>query len=166
MENISKIFNQQTITGLALLFSFMINRKKTFLAVKIAYKKLIDILPAFLFMLIFISITLFIFPSENLANYFGKENQFQGVLLALFLGSVTLVPGFIAFPLCGILLKEGVSYTILSAFTTSLMMVGVLTYPIEKKYFGKRVTIIRNSISLFIAIIVAIITGIFFGEIF
>jgi hypothetical protein len=55
---------------------------------------------------------------------------------------------------------------VLSAFTTTLMMVGVLTYPIEKEYFGGRVTIIRNLISLFIAFIVALITGVFFREIF
>jgi len=79
---------------------------------------------------------------------------------------VTLVPGFVAFPLCGILLKEGVSYTVLSAFTTTLMMVGIITYPLEKEYFGRKVTIIRNVVSFFIAVIVAVITGVFFGEIF
>ena len=76
------------------------------------------------------------------------------------------MPGFIAFPLSGILLNKGVSYMVLSAFTTTLMMVGILTYPIEKEYFGVKVTIIRNIISFFIALAVAIMTGIFFGEIF
>ena len=46
------------------------------------------------------------------------------------------------------------------------MMVGVLTYPIEKQYFGVKVTIIRNAFSLLIALIIAVATGIFFGEIF
>ena len=55
---------------------------------------------------------------------------------------------------------------VLSAFTTTLMMVGVLTYPIEKEYFGMKITVIRNIISFFIAIIVALVTGIFFGEMF
>ncbi len=55
---------------------------------------------------------------------------------------------------------------VLSAFSTTLMMVGILTYPIEKEYFGIRVTIIRNIVSFFIALIVAVMTGIFFGEIF
>jgi hypothetical protein len=54
---------------------------------------------------------------------------------------------------------------VLSAFSTTLMMVGILTYPIEKAYFGTRVTILRNIFSFFIAITVALITGIFFGEI-
>ena len=55
---------------------------------------------------------------------------------------------------------------VLSAFTTTLMMVGVLTYPIEKEYLGTKVTIVRNVIGFFIALIVAVMTGIFFGEIF
>ncbi|GAH23643.1 unnamed protein product, partial [marine sediment metagenome] len=55
---------------------------------------------------------------------------------------------------------------VLSAFTTTLMMVGIITFPLEKEYFGVKVTVIRNIISFFIALIVAIITGIFFGEIF
>jgi len=46
------------------------------------------------------------------------------------------------------------------------MMVGVLTYPIEKEYFGIKVTIMRNTISFFIALVVAVMTGILFGEIF
>ncbi len=38
---------------------------------------------------------------------------------------------------------------VLAAFTTTLMMVGVMTYPVEKEYFGAKVTIIRNLISFF-----------------
>ena len=74
------------------------------------------------------------------------------------------MPGFVAFPLCGILLKKGVHYMVLSAFTTTLMMVGILSYPIEKQYFGVKVTIIRNIISFLIALVVAAMTGLFFGE--
>ena len=88
------------------------------------------------------------------------------MLLASLFGSITIMPGFIAFPLCGILLEKGVPYMVLSAFTTTLMMVGVLTYPIEKQYLGHKVTILRNLISFGIALVVAVMTGVFFGEIF
>ncbi len=54
------------------------------------------------------------------------------------------MPGFIAFPLSGILLSKGVPYMVISAFTTTLMIVGVLSYPVEKAYFGTKVTIMRN----------------------
>ena len=155
-----------SITGLALLISFLGNREKTFRAIKIAFKKLLNILPAFVTMLIIVSIVLFLVPDKIISNYLGNDNKFIGLILASFFGSITLMPGFVAFPLCGILLKKGVSYMVLSAFTTTLMMVGILTYPIEKEYFGVKVTIIRNVISLFIALIVALSIGLFFDELF
>jgi len=154
------------VAGLALLISFIVDYGKTLKAIKIAVKRFLSILPAFLTMLILISIVLFLVPDKAITNYLGNNNKFIAVLFASFLGSITLIPGFIAFPLCGILLKKGVLYMVLSAFTTTLMMVGVLTYPIENEYFGIRVTITRNVISFFIALVVAFMTGIFFGEVF
>ena len=154
------------ITGLALVCSLIASREKTLKALKISYRRFINILFAFLIMLVLVSVVLFLVPDEVISEHLSVENRFTGVLLASFLGSVTLMPGFIAYPLAGILLKKGVAYMVLSAFTTTLMMVGVLTYPIEKQYFGTRVTIMRNAISLLIALIIAVVTGIFFGEIF
>lgn len=153
-----------SLTGLALLISFIGNKEKTLRAVKIAFKKLVNILPAFLTMLILVSIVLFFVPDEIISNYLSNNNKFIGVILASLFGSITLMPGFIVFPLCGILLKKGVGYMVLSAFTTTLMMVGILTYPVEIEYFGVKVTIIRNVISFFIALIVALSIGFFFGE--
>ena len=153
-------------TGLAVLISFIANREKTLRAIKIAFKRFVTILPAFLNMLILVSIVLFLVPDKIISHYLGSNNIFTGVVFGSFFGSITLMPGFIAFPLCGILLKKGVLYMVLSAFTTTLMLVGVLTYPIEKEYFGIKVTIMRNTISFFIALVVAVMTGILFGEIF
>jgi len=154
------------ITGLAVLISLISSREKTLKAVKIAARRFVNILPAFLIMLVLISIVLFLVPDKVIANYLGSNNKFLGVLFASLFGSITLMPGFIAFPLCGILLKKAVPYMVLSAFSTTLMMVGVLTYPVEKEYFGMKVTIIRNTISFFVAMVVAVMIGVFFGEIF
>ena len=76
------------------------------------------------------------------------------------------MPGFIAFPLCGMLLEKGVPYMILSGFSTTLMMVGVLTFPVERAYLGTKVAVLRNLIYLVIAVVVTIITGLCFGELF
>jgi len=154
------------ITGLMLLISFIINKQKTIKAIKISFIKFKKIFPTFITMLILISIILFLFPDEVISNYLGNSCKFISVLLASFFGSITLMPGFVAFPLSGILLTKGVPYMVLSAFTTTLMMVGIITFPLEKEYFGVKVTVIRNIISFFIALIVAVITGILFGEIF
>ncbi len=153
------------ITALAVLTSFIINKQKTIIAVKMAYKKLAKISPAFLGLIILISIVLYLVPEEVISKSLGNNNNFFSILLASFIGSITLLPGPIAYPLGAILLKEGVTYMVLSAFTTTLMMVGILTFPIEKAYFGTKVTIARNALSFLIAIIVSIIIGLFFGEI-
>ena len=152
-------------TVLAVALSCIISPEKTLAAITVAYKKCTAVLPPLGIMLILVSVVLFFVPDTIIARYLGTENRFSGVLLASLLGSLSLMPGFIAFPLCGILLKKGVAYMVLSAFSTTLMMVGILTYPLEKQYFGAKVTLLRNAVSLLIALLVAFMTGIFFGEI-
>jgi uncharacterized membrane protein YraQ (UPF0718 family) len=46
------------------------------------------------------------------------------------------------------------------------MMVGIVTYPVEKDFFGLKITVIRNIISLVMAVIVSIVIGLFYGELF
>jgi uncharacterized membrane protein YraQ (UPF0718 family) len=151
-------------TGLAVLISAVLDRKKTVTALKIAWRKFAKILPAFLTMLVLVSIILFLVPDTMISHYLGNNSRFIGVVCASAFGSITLMPGFVAYPLCGILLGKGVSYMVLAAFTTTLMMVGILTYPVEKAYFGVKVTIIRNAVSFVIALIIALAIGLFFGE--
>ena len=154
------------VAGLALLVSLVFSREKTLRALKIAARRFIRILPAFLIMLILISVVLYLVPDELISQYLGSDNKFTAVALASLLGSVTIMPGFIAFPLAGILVQKEVAYMVIAAFTTTLMMVGVLTAPIEKAYFGLKVTVIRNVISFGIALAVALMIGLFFEEIF
>ena len=153
------------LTAVLFVLSLCKSREKTLMALSMLAKKITRFLPAFLTMLIMISIVLYVIPDRVISAYLGSGNKVTGVLLASMFGSVTMMPGFITFPLCGILLKKGVPYMVLSALSTTLMMVGVLTYPIEKEYFGVRVTVIRNIMSFIIAVIVAFITGIFYGEV-
>lgn len=154
------------ITAVSLIASIIVSRKKTLQALTIALRRFLNLLPRFAVMLLLVSIVLFVVSDKLIAQYLGVENKYLGLLLASLLGSVTIMPGFIAFPLAGILLGKGVPYMVLAGFTTTLMMVGVLTYPVEKAFLGTKVTIIRNSISFFIALSIAIMVGIFFGEVF
>ncbi|MBA7636185.1 hypothetical protein ES703_43800 [subsurface metagenome] len=153
-------------TGFALFISLIANRHQTAKAIRIAAKRFVNILPAFLVMLILISVTVYLIPDKVISDYLVNSSRFFGVAFASVIGSITLMPGFVAFPLAGILLTKEVPYMVLAAFTTSLMMVGVLTYPVEREYFGAKVTILRNGISLAITLIIALTIGIFFGEIF
>ena len=151
-------------TLFVVLISFVKDRRKTIKAFKISWKKFAKILPAFMAMLILVSIILFLVPDRMILKLLGNNDKAIGVIIASLFGSITLIPGFIAYPLCGILLKKGVSYMVLAAFSTTLMMVGFVTYPIEKEYFGVKVTIMRNVLSFFIALAVAVGVGVCYGE--
>jgi peptidoglycan/LPS O-acetylase OafA/YrhL len=152
------------ITAAALAASLIADRRKTLQALKVAGKRFLRLLPAFLSMLCLVAIALTLLPREVLFRYLGGEGIWSTAGIAALLGSVTLMPGFIAFPLSGLLLKEGAAYLVLAAFTTTLMMVGVVTFPIEKQYLGVKTAIIRNFISLAIALAVSAAIGLYFGE--
>jgi uncharacterized membrane protein YraQ (UPF0718 family) len=147
-----------------LLASFLADRKKTLKALKIAWKRFSSILPMFVLMLVLVSVSLYLLPHELIREYLGEEDISRGMGVAMIAGSLTLMPGFIVFPLCGILRQQGVPYVVLSAFTTTLMMVGVITLPVEKEFFGMKVALVRNGIGLVIAVIIAVVTGIAFAE--
>ncbi|MGA1870736.1 MAG: hypothetical protein ACMUJM_19550 [bacterium] len=117
-------------------------------------------------MLIFVSILLYVTPEETIIRYLGGTGQIKGLFIGLVCGSVAIMPGFVAFPLCGILLKKGVSYMVLAAFANTLMLVGIVTYPIEKVYFGTKVTVIRNCICVLLSLLVALLIGIVYRELF
>lgn len=144
---------------------YLKDKKKTVQGVKKGINKLTKHAPAFLNMMILVALSLHFVSQEMIVEYLGAGSGATGLALAGFFGSITLMPGFIAFPLAGILLEKGVSYTVIAVFTTTLMLVGVLTYPVEKEYFGVKVTIIRNVISLVLALIVSLLVGVFYGEV-
>ncbi len=148
-----------------LLLSFIKDRDKTKRALKHAYENFIDILPDLFFIIIMVSVSLSIISPETIAHYLSLDNKIEAGGLAFIFGSITLMPGFIAFPICGFLLKLGVPYLIIAIFSTSLMLIGIVTLPVEIRFFGKKFAIIRNIFSIFIALIVALIIAYFYGEI-
>jgi len=76
------------------------------------------------------------------------ENILPQFLSVLVIIGLTLIPGFVAFPLAAALLKNGAGYAQIAAFVSSLVMVGVATLPMEFKVFGKRAAILRNVLVL------------------
>ena len=118
-------------------------------------------LPVLLLMLALVSIVIFLIPDDTLVKYMGEGSGVKGWITAAALGSVALIPGFIAYPLCGILLKSGVAYSVIAVFITTLMMTGFLTLPVEAKFFGWKVSVIRNLASLAAALFVGLLMSFF-----
>jgi len=152
------------LTALGLFSSAIASPQRTLTALGVAWRRFWEVLPAFLTMLVLVSVALALLPTTVLVRYLGARGDLVGLGMASLVGSVSLLPGFIAFPLCGILRAQGVAYMVLSGFTTTLMMVGVLTFPLERVHLGTRAALLRNAAGLLIALAVALATGFAFGE--
>lgn len=152
------------LTAVLVALSLFASRRKTAQALRIALKRFMRIAPAFVVMLVLVAVVLYLLPEQTMLRTLSPENRWAAVGAALGVGSVSIMPGFIAFPLCGVFLERGALYMVLSAFSTTLMMVGVVTFPVEKSYLGGRLALIRNLTSLLIALAVAVATGLVFGE--
>jgi uncharacterized membrane protein YraQ (UPF0718 family) len=151
-------------TAVLLIFSLIKSKEKTISALSIALKKITSVLSIFLLVMAGFALIVTFVPAEILQKYIGIESGVKGVALSLGLGSVSVLPGFAAFPLCAALKGEGIPYYIIAAFSLSLMNVGIVTFPIEKKFLGMRVALIRNLIALVVCVIAVIVVKIVFGE--
>lgn len=144
---------------LLLAISFFKDKQKTKMSLKKAWKSFENIMPQFLVVILLVGILLAVLNTEVISKLIGSNSGWLGVVLAALIGAVTLIPGFVAFPTAAMLLQSGAGYMQIGAFVSTLMMVGIVTMPVEMKYFGKRLTISRNVLAFFFSFIVAYIIG-------
>lgn len=110
-----------------------------------------------------IGLVLTFIPPESIEKVLGSENQLLATFVGALAGSVTLIPAFVAFPLVGSFMDAGASVVPVVAFLTTLTMVGVVTFPLEKKEFGTKFAVARNGLSFAAAIVIAILMGVVLG---
>jgi len=147
------------ITIALLFFSFFKDRKKTRMALKKGWKAFDNILPEFLVVMLFVGVMLAVLDPQTISKFIGKNSGWAGVVLAALVGSVTLIPGFVAFPMADLLIQAGAGFMQIGAFISTLMMVGIITMPVEIKYFGKKMTIYRNLMAFIFSFFVAYVIG-------
>lgn len=147
------------VTLILLALSFRKDRKKTRQALVKAWKSFENILPQFLAILVLIGLMLAVLDKELITRLLGAESGALGMAIAAVIGSVTLIPGFIAFPLAASLLSSGAGYGQTAMFLTTLMMVGIVTLPLEGTFFGKRLALMRNVLAFFYAVVSSVVLG-------
>jgi len=152
-------------TVIALLVSLICNREKTLVAIKVAVKRMWNISPLFLLVMALFAVAITIIPNSLISRTIGTDSGFGGLVMAIVVGSIAMMPGFIAFPLCGALLRQGVPYYILAGFSLALMNVGFVTLPMQIQYLGFKVVIVRNLIGILAALLVAVVVAFAFGEV-
>ena len=152
-------------TVIALPVSLICSREKTLAAIKVAVKRMWNISPLFLLVMALFAVAITIIPNSLISRTIGTDSGFGGLVMAIVIGSIAMMPGFIAFPLCGALLSQGVPYYILAGFSLALMNVGFVTLPMQIQYLGLKVVIVRNLIGILAALLVAAVAAFAFGEV-
>lgn len=139
--------------------SFAKNKAKTKQALKMAFGMGKGMVASIFSIIFVIGLILTLLPPTEIATFVGKQSVLVATVVASLFGTITLVPAFIAFPLVGTLVNAGVGIVPSAAFLTTLTMVGVVTFPLEKKEFGAKFTVVRNGLSFLFAIIIALAVG-------
>lgn len=143
-----------------LLFSLVKDKDKTKKGLKKAWKSFLNVFPAFAVVLSLMGLVLTILSPDTISRLIGNNTGFLGMLVTSVIGAITLIPGFIAFPLAASLLEKGAGIAQIAVFVSTLMMVGIVTAPLEMEYFGKKETLLRNTFSYLFSFIVAAVIGI------
>jgi len=148
------------IYGLAIvliIISAIKDLSKTKKGIMKGIKSFLKLLPILLPLFLFIGILLAIVTPDFISSLLGEDSGIAGILLGLFLGSITFMPPFVAYPLGVELLSNGGAYPQVAGFLVTLMSVGIVYYAAESKFFSKKAAIYRNLISFIGAVIVILI---------
>ncbi len=153
-----------SLAAVLTVVSLIKSREKTKKAFIKAWKAFENILPQLIGIMILVGVVLALLDPAMIGSIIGAKSGWIGVLLAVVIGAITLMPGFVAFPTAALLLVSGAGYMQIGAFVSSLMMVGTVTLPVEFKYFGKKAALLRNAFALAFSLIVAFVIGKVMGE--
>lgn len=147
------------VTGVLLLAAFIKDPEKTRMALKKAWRAFENILPQILVVFLLVGFMIALLNPQIISAIIGEQSGWLGVLAAGLVGAITLIPGFVAFPTAALLLENGAGYMQIGAFISALMMVGIVTMPVEIKYFGKKLTLYRNLMAFGFSFMVAYVIG-------
>lgn len=151
------------ITTVLLVVSFINSRKKTIMALKKAWKMFLSMLPQFLAILFLVGIMLAAIKPETIQKIIGAESGVLGMLLSGAVGAIALIPVLVAFPVASQLLQNGAGIMQIAVFISTLTTVGLITIPLESKYLGKKIAILRNVLFFVFSFVVAVVVGMVLG---
>lgn len=95
---------------------------------------------------------------ESVGNFLLKFQGFKGII-AGFVGAVMMGPPASGYPIGRYLLDNGASYSLVSSFLASWVMIGIVAVSMEFRYLGKRFALVRNIFTIFSIIIISLIIG-------
>ena len=141
------------------LVSFIKDKEKTKKAFKIAFTSFENIMPQFLSLIVFVGIVLAYVQPETISKLIGASSGFIGIIFSAVVGSITLLPTFVAFSLGNTLIFNGAGYSQVAALISTLTLVGIMTFSMEAKFIVKRAAFLRNFLAFLFSFIVALFVG-------
>ena len=148
------------ITGSWFIVSMFKDKERTLNAMKMSKKMMGNMMGQIIGILFLIGLILTFIPPHVIKEYIGGSNVFLATIISALVGSITLIPAFVAFPLVGSIVDMGASIVPAVAFLTTLTMVGFVTFNLERQEFGKEFAIARNGLSFVFAILIALVMGV------
>ncbi|AKL96861.1 putative permease [Clostridium aceticum] len=149
-----------TITGVGLVISLYKDKEKTFASMKMTANMMKRMVGQIIGILFLIGLILTFIPPEGVRDVLDKTNLLFATVVSAFVGSITLIPAFVAFPLVSSFVDIGISIIPAVAFLTTLTMVGFVTFPLEKQEFGLKFALARNLLSFLFAIFISLVMGV------
>lgn len=148
------------LTGIGFFISIRKDKKKTLNSVYMARSMMKNMVGEIIGVLFLIGLITTLIPPNTIRSFVNGSNTLISTVVSALVGSITLIPAFVAFPLVGSLVNMGVNIITIVAFLTTLTMVGIVTFPLEKREFGVKFTLYRNLFSFLFAIIIAMVMGV------
>lgn len=139
-----------------LVWSYSRDRKKTARSIRIARGLFLQTAGQIGAILALVGLLLALIPEEYIRALLGGSSAALSTLYGAAIGTVTILPAFVAFPLAGSLVDRGAHLIAVAAFVTTLTMVGLATLPIEIGHFGKKFALLRNGFSFVAALLIAL----------
>jgi len=134
-------------------------QKQAFLNTTRAFKKSLPILMGVLMLL---ALADALIPKQTYRLIFSG-NWFFDPLVGAALGSISGGNPLTSYIIGGELRQEGVSMLAITAFIVSWVTVGIIQLPAEAVMLGKRFAIVRNTVSFWTSILIAIVTALTLG---
>lgn len=148
------------LTGIGFFISIRKDKKKTLNSMYMARSMMKNMVGEIIGVLFLIGLITTLIPPNTIRSFVNGSNTLISTVVSALVGSITLIPAFVAFPLVGSLVNMGVNIIPIVAFLTTLTMVGIVTFPLEKREFGVKFTLYRNLFSFLFAIIIAMVMGV------
>jgi uncharacterized membrane protein YraQ (UPF0718 family) len=136
------------------------NNKPFIFFLKKSFVSITKSLPLFLSIIFLISLFKVFLNSDDLVYFFSYSKSLN-LFVSAVSGSLFTGNPINSYLISQELLKENISLVYITIFITSWVTVGIVQFPLESKFLGKRFSLIRNITAFFLSILTGFLTVVF-----